>query len=59
MAKLTSKNSKKDDKSRGNMKRKAHEAELRKLQVKLCHLQEWVKLIIAFEGRDAAAVGGL
>lgn len=64
MAKLTSKNSKKDDKSRGNMKRKAHEAELRKLQVKLCHLQECVKqkglrVIIAFEGRDLAAVGGL
>jgi polyphosphate kinase 2 (PPK2 family) len=25
------------------MKRKAYEAEMRKLQVKLCHLQEWVK----------------
>ena len=46
------------------MKRKAYEAELRKLQVKLCHLQEWVKqkglrVIIAFEARDAAAIGGL
>ena len=46
------------------MKRNAHETELRKLQVKLCHLQEWVKqkgpwVIIAFEGRGAAAVGGL
>ena len=45
------------------MKRKAYEAELRKLQVKLCHLQEWVKarglrVIIAFEGRDAAGKGG-
>jgi polyphosphate kinase len=64
MAKLTSKNSKKDDKSRGNMKRKAYEAELRKLQVKLYHLQKWFKqkglrVIIAFEGRDDAAVGGL
>ena len=33
------------------------------LQVKLCHLQEWVKkkglrVIIAFEGRDAAGKGG-
>ena len=25
------------------MKRKAYEKELRKLQVELCHLQEWVK----------------
>ena len=45
------------------MKRKAYEAELRKLQVKLCHLQEWVKakglrVIVAFEGRDAAGKGG-
>ena len=36
---------------------------LRKLQVELCHLQEWVKakglkVIIAFEGRDAAGKGG-
>jgi polyphosphate kinase 2 len=45
------------------MKRKAYEAEMRKLQVKLCHLQEWIKkkglrIIIAFEGRDAAGKGG-
>ena len=37
--------------------------ELRKLQVELCHLQEWVKakglrVIIIFEGRDAAGKGG-
>ena len=25
------------------MKRKAYEKELRKLQVELCHLQQWVK----------------
>jgi polyphosphate kinase len=47
----------------GNMKRKAYEKELRKLQVELCHLQEWVKatgarIIIVFEGRDAAGKGG-
>ena len=47
----------------GKMKRKAYEKELRKLQVELCHLQEWVKetgarVIIAFEGRDAAGKGG-
>src|SRR5437763_16957698 len=45
------------------MKRKAYEKELRKLQVELCHLQEWVKaekpkIIIIFEGRDAAGKGG-
>jgi polyphosphate kinase len=52
----------KDDAS-SKMKRKAYEAELRKLQVQLCHLQEWVKaeklkVIILFEGRDAAGKGG-
>jgi polyphosphate kinase len=41
------------------MKRKVYEKELRKLQVELCHLQDWVKaqsvrVIIVFEGRDAA-----
>jgi polyphosphate kinase len=45
------------------MKRKAYEKELCKLQVELCHLQEWVKaegarIIILFEGRDAAGKGG-
>src|SRR6187551_1173323 len=47
----------------GRMKRKLYETELRKLQVQLCHLQEWVKtrglkVIIVFEGRDAAGKGG-
>src|SRR5262245_62382832 len=45
------------------MKRKAYEKELRKLQVELCHLQDWVKatgarIIVVFEGRDAAGKGG-
>ena len=45
------------------MKRKDYERELRKLQVRLCHLQEWVKAkglraMILFEGRDAAGKGG-
>jgi polyphosphate kinase 2 len=52
-----------DDASATKMKRKNYEKELRKLQVQLCHLQEWVKLqklrvIILFEGRDAAGKGG-
>jgi polyphosphate kinase 2 len=45
------------------MKRKAYEKELRRLQVQLCHLQQWVKsqglrVIVVFEGRDAAGKGG-
>jgi polyphosphate kinase 2 len=49
--------------SKGKMKRKLYEKELRKLQVELCHLQEWVKttgarIIIVFEGRDTAGKGG-
>jgi polyphosphate kinase 2 (PPK2 family) len=45
------------------MKRKDYEQELRKLQVELCHLQDWVKaegsrIIVVFEGRDAAGKGG-
>jgi polyphosphate kinase 2 len=45
------------------MKRKSYEQELRRLQVKLCLLQEWVKhkglrAIIVFEGRDTAGKGG-
>ena len=45
------------------MKRKKYEHELRELQEQLCRLQEWVKatgqrVIIVFEGRDAAGKGG-
>jgi polyphosphate kinase len=47
----------------GKLKRKEYEKELRKLQVELCRPQEWVKykglrVIIVFEGRDAAGKGG-
>src|SRR5579871_6556703 len=46
-----------------NMKRKQYEKELRKLQTELCRLQDWVvqeglRAIIVFEGRDAAGKGG-
>jgi polyphosphate kinase len=49
--------------SNAKMKRKLYEKELRKLQVELCHLQDWVRekgarIIILFEGRDAAGKGG-
>ena len=45
------------------MKRKAYEKELHKLQIELCRLQDWVKanglkVIVVFEGRDAAGKGG-
>jgi polyphosphate kinase len=45
------------------MKRKDYEKELRKLQVELCRLQDWVRqtgarIIVLFEGRDAAGKGG-
>jgi polyphosphate kinase len=47
----------------GKMKRKPYEKELRRLQVELCHVQDWVKaegarVIVVFEGRDAAGKGG-
>ena len=45
------------------MKRGKYEKELGKLQVKLAHLQRWVKekglrVVIVFEGRDGAGKGG-
>jgi len=44
--------------------RKTYERELEKLQIELCQLQDWVKaegarIIVVFEGRDAAGKGGL
>jgi len=56
-----SKNSKSDDEKK--LKGKKYLKELRKLQGELCKLQEWVKhkglrVIIVFEGRDAAGKGG-
>jgi polyphosphate kinase 2 len=45
------------------MKRAKYERELHKLQVRLCHLQRWIKekglrVVIVFEGRDGAGKGG-
>ena len=45
------------------MKRQKYEKALRKLQVRLCHLQRWVKekglrVVVVFEGRDGAGKGG-
>ena len=45
------------------LSRKDYEAEMRKLHVELCRLQNWVKhegrrIIVLFEGRDGAGKGG-
>jgi polyphosphate kinase 2 len=58
------KNDDEDEKNdKKNMGRKEYEAELNRLQVQLCKLQDWVKyrgirVIVVFEGRDAAGKGG-
>src|SRR5499425_2722513 len=46
-----------------SLKRKKYEKELSRLQEELCKLQDWVKykglrIIVVFEGRDAAGKGG-
>src|SRR3974377_828495 len=56
-------NEKTKAKGNGKLKAKKNIKELRKLQGELCKLQEWVKykklrVIIVFEGRDAAGKGG-
>jgi polyphosphate kinase 2 len=51
-------------KKTSKLDRKTYEKELLRLQIELCKLQEWVKvkqkrIIIVFEGRDAAGKGGI
>jgi polyphosphate kinase 2 len=46
-----------------SLKRKNYEKEMKRLQSELCKLQDWVKyrglrIIVVFEGRDAAGKGG-
>ncbi len=46
------------------LKKKVYEAELERLQIELVKLQEWVKqsglkVVVIFEGRDAAGKGGV
>ena len=48
---------------KAKLTRKEYEAELRKLRIELCKLQQWVRhkglrIIVIFEGRDAAGKGG-
>jgi polyphosphate kinase len=52
-----------DNSKNGALKKKKYEKELRRLQSELCKLQDWVKykglrVIVVFEGRDAAGKGG-
>jgi len=54
---------KEDSNGNGRLKRKEYEKQLRGLQAELCKLQDWVKykglrVIVVFEGRDAAGKGG-
>ena len=48
----------------GKLKKKVYEKELRKLQIELVKVQEWIKkknlkVVVVFEGRDAAGKGGV
>src|SRR3954454_23547299 len=59
-----SKKTKEADDVKPKLKNKPYLTELRKLQAELCGLQEWVKaegarIIVVFEGRDAAGKGGV
>ena len=58
------KNGEKTTQKVAQIKKKKYERELRKLQTKLVEMQEWVKtsgakVVIVFEGRDAAGKGGV
>ncbi len=53
-----------EKKKKKKLKKKFYASELRKLQVELVKLQEWIKkeklkVVIIFEGRDAAGKGGV
>ena len=56
------KHRKKSREDESKMTRTEYTKELRKLQVELCRLQDWVKykglrIILVFEGRDGAGKG--
>ena len=53
----------KQNHNKQTLARKQYERELHRMQVELCHLQEWVKanglrVVVVFEGRDGAGKGG-
>ena len=63
MDKLANKVLRKDADKPGKLSEKDYAKQLKKLQVELCQLQDWVKasgarIILVFEGRDAAGKGG-
>lgn len=60
---MSDKHRKKGYKKNGKLEKEYYEKELRRLQVELVKLQEWVKhrglkVVVLFEGRDAAGKGG-
>ena len=60
---MANKKNKKTKNDQNGLNRKGYEKELRRLQSELCKLQDWVKfkglrIIVVFEGRDAAGKGG-
>jgi polyphosphate kinase len=60
---MIQKNSNGHGRNGNKLKGKEYEKELRRLQAELCKLQDWVKhaglrVIVVFEGRDAAGKGG-
>ena len=62
-AKAASKAKDKKDKKDKKLKNKIYEKEIARLQIELVKLQEWIKhmglkVIVLFEGRDAAGKGG-
>jgi len=64
MVSLNGEKKTKPKKASKRMSRRAFNHELRKLQTELCIMQEWVKqtgqrIIVIFEGRDAAGKGGV
>jgi polyphosphate kinase 2 len=57
-------NRKKDGTSEKKLNKKTYEKELARLQIELVKLQEWIrhkklKVVVIFEGRDAAGKGGV
>jgi polyphosphate kinase len=61
--KVTKKQDKKDQTKSQKISKKIYEKELAKLQIELVKLQRWVqykglKIVVVFEGRDAAGKGG-
>ena len=63
MSKDKQENQQNQEEKPGKMKRKEYEKEMTKLQIELVKLQRWVvheglRVIIVFEGRDAAGKGG-